>query len=104
MTGAEAVEVCSLESLEGTVRPFEGDREPEVVHLNLAAGESVAPHAHPGKNVVFFVVDGRFAVRVDDDTYRVGAGDCLRFGGESEVSPRATDEGPATALVVLARS
>jgi quercetin dioxygenase-like cupin family protein len=61
-------------------------------------------HSHPGKDVALFVVDGRFEVRLDDDTYRVEAGDCLRFDGEHEIAPRATDDGPATALVVLARA
>lgn len=104
MTETGEVEVCSFDACEGTDRPFGDDHEPEVVRLHLAAGESVAPHVHPGKGVVFFVVDGCFEVRVDDDTYRVEARDCLRFDGESEVSPHATDDGPATALVVLARS
>lgn len=97
------VEFCSLDAYEGTARPFDGDGEPDVVRLGLDAGESVAPHSHPDRRVVFFVVDGRFEVRLDDETYRVGAGDCLRFDGECEIAPRATDDGPATALVVLAR-
>jgi quercetin dioxygenase-like cupin family protein len=104
MTGTGEVEVCSFDAREGTDRPFESDGEPEVVRLHLAAGEAVASHSHPGKDVALFVVDGRFEVRLDDDTYRVEAGDCLRFDGEHEIAPRATDDGPATALVVLARA
>jgi mannose-6-phosphate isomerase-like protein (cupin superfamily) len=99
---SERVETCDVTELDGTVRPFSDDGEPDVVRLRLPAGESVASHTHPGKGVVFFVVDGRFVVTVDGYPYRVGAGDCLRFDGECAVSPRAIDEAPATALVVLA--
>ena len=100
----EYVERASLSELDGTVRPFEGEGEPDVVGLRLDAGESVVPHAHPRRGVVFFVVAGRFEVAVAGDTWLVEAGDCLRFDGEHEVSPAATDDGPATALVVLGRS
>lgn len=96
------VERCSLDALDGTARPFD-DGEPDVVRLHLDAGESVAPHAHPGRSVVFFGVEGAFEVRVGDERRRVTAGDCLRFDGDEEVSPRATADGPATALVVLAK-
>lgn len=98
-----AVESVSLPALDGTVRPFDGDAEPEVVHLHLAAGESVAPHAHPGRGVVFVGLSGTFEVTVGEETHRVAEGDCLRFDGETEVSPAATGDGPATALVVLGK-
>ncbi|WP_380675338.1 cupin domain-containing protein [Salinigranum sp. GCM10025319] len=97
------VEVASLADLDGTARPFDGG-EPDVVRLRLDPGESVAPHSHPGRGVVFFVVEGRFAVTVADETYQVDAGDCLRFDGDHEVSPAAREGAPATALIVLGRS
>jgi quercetin dioxygenase-like cupin family protein len=105
MTDADgpAVERRRLDALDGTGRPF-GDGEPDTVRLRLAAGESVAPHAHPGRRVVFFVVDGAFEVTVAGGSHRAEAGDCLRFDGDDEVSPAATDEAPATALVVLAKA
>lgn len=96
------VEVARLDTFDGTARPFD-DGEPEVVRLHLDAGESVAPHAHQGRSVVFFVVDGAFEVTVADDAHLVETGDCLRFDGDNEVSPAATEDGPATALIVLAR-
>jgi mannose-6-phosphate isomerase-like protein (cupin superfamily) len=74
-----------------------------VIRLRLSAGESVAPNSHPERGIVFFVVDGQFEMTVAEDTSRIETGDCLRFDGANEVSPRATDDGPATALVVLAR-
>jgi quercetin dioxygenase-like cupin family protein len=98
------VERAALSDLDGTGRLFADDGEPDVVRLHLDAGESVPPHAHPGRGVVFFVVAGQFEVSVAGDTWPVEAGDCLRFDGEQEVSPAATDDGPATALVVLGRS
>ncbi|WP_372909971.1 cupin domain-containing protein [Salinigranum sp.] len=103
-SGPGSVERGSFDGSGGTTRPFERDGEPDVVRLRLDAGESVAPHSHPERRVVFFVVEGRFEVRLDDDSYPVGAGDCLRFDGDAEISPRATEDGPATALVVLART
>jgi quercetin dioxygenase-like cupin family protein len=103
-SGAGNVEHSSFDGSAGTARPFEREGEPDVVRLCLDAGESVAPHSHPERRVVFFVVEGRFEVRLDDDSHRVEVGDCLRFDGDVEISPRATDDGPATALVVLART
>jgi quercetin dioxygenase-like cupin family protein len=100
-TDSARVEQASLAALDSTVRPFADDGEPDVVGLHLDAGESVAPHAHPGRGVVFYVVEGRFEVSVAEDSWLVEAGDCLRFDGEQEVSPAATGDGPATALVVL---
>lgn len=104
MTGdGPSVEVASLADLDGTARPFD-DGEPDVVRLRLDAGESVAPHNHPGRGVVFLVVEGRFAVTVADETYQVDVGDFLRFDGDREVSPATRGGEPATALVVLGRS
>lgn len=99
--GPPDVELASLGELDGTARPFDDDGEPDVVRLALDAGESVAPHAHPGRGVVFYAVEGGFDVTVAGDTRRVESGDCLRFDGDDEVSPAATDDGPATALIVL---
>jgi quercetin dioxygenase-like cupin family protein len=101
--GPSGVELASLGDLDGTARPFGDDSEPDVVRLALDAGASVAPHSHPGRGVVFYAVEGSFDVTVAGDSWRVEAGDCLRFDGDDEVSPAATDDGPATALVVLGR-
>jgi mannose-6-phosphate isomerase-like protein (cupin superfamily) len=98
-----AVERVTFDDLDGTDRPFSGDREPEVVHLHLEAGEDVPAHTHPGRSVVFAVLDGEFDVRLGDDSHRVGVRECLRFDGDCEISPRATEEAPASALVVLAK-
>jgi quercetin dioxygenase-like cupin family protein len=97
------VEIASLAALDGTVRPFESESEPTVVRLALDAGASVDPHTHPGRGVVFYALDGTFEVTVAGDEWRVEPGDCLRFDGENAVSPRATADGPATALVLLGR-
>lgn len=104
MTGDVDLEVVSLTDGDGTVRPFDADAEPEVVRLSLEAGESVPPHTHPGRGVVFCVLEGVCEVTVDGDTRRLAAGECLQFDGEREVSPAATDDESATALVVLGRS
>lgn len=105
MSGDDAVvERASLSTLADTARPFDSAREPNVVHLRLAAGESVDSHTHPGRGVLFYVVDGTCAVTVAGKTHTLDTGDCLRFDGDSPVSPAATDDGPVTALVVLGLS
>lgn len=98
-----AVERVAFDELDGTGRPFSGDHEPEVVYLHLEAGEEVPAHTHPDRAIVFSVLDGRFDVRLGDDTHRVEAGESLRFDGDRAISPRATDAGPASALIVLAK-
>lgn len=98
----QSVDVCSLGDGSGTTRPF-NDGEPDVVRLQLAAGESVEPHTHPGRHVLFTVLDGEFDVTVGETAHRLTTHDCLRFDGEREVAPAATDEGDASALVVLAK-
>lgn len=77
------------------------DHEPRTVRLSLNAGESVPEHTHPGRDIVFHVLDGRIELGLDDETLDVAAGELVRFPGERRVSPSAPVD--ATALVLLAR-
>lgn len=74
--------------------------EPRVVRLALSAGESVAPHDHPGRNVVLWVRTGHLELRLGEETYPVPAGDLVRFPGDQQIEPRATED--TEAVVVLA--
>lgn len=76
------------------------ERGPRTVRLKLAAGEAMPAHDHPELDVLIHVVDGEMAVRLDDETYDLSAGDLLRFAGEREIVPEAITD--CVALVVLA--
>ncbi len=78
------------------------DAEPKTIRLTLAAGESVAPHAHPGRRVVCHLLDGAVELTLGDETHDLAAGDVVRFDGDREISPRAVED--STALLVLARA
>jgi len=77
---------------------FEG--EPRVVRLTLGADESVAPHRHPDTTVLLHVLSGHLDVALDGESHEVAAGEVLRFSGNREVAPTASE--PTTALVVIA--
>lgn len=93
--------IHSLSDLDGTphanVFP---DAEPKTIRLTLDAGEEVAPHSHPDREIVFYLVEGEIELQLGDELHALTAGDVARFDGDQEVSPRAVEE--ATALIVLA--
>lgn len=76
------------------------DAEPKTVRLVLREGEEVAPHTHPGREIVLYLADGAIELRLGDETHELAAGDVARFDGEREISPRAVED--STALIVLA--
>lgn len=76
------------------------DLEPRTVRLSLDAGNEVPAHTHPGRDVVFHVLDGHVELGLDDETVDVAAGELVRFPGERRVNPTATED--ATAIVLLA--
>jgi len=76
------------------------DAEPKTVRLTLDAGGEVAPHSHPGREIVLYLVEGRIELQVGEETHDLTAGDIARFDGDQEISPRAIEA--STALIVLA--
>jgi quercetin dioxygenase-like cupin family protein len=76
------------------------DAEPKTVRLTLDAGGEVAPHSHPDREIVLYLIEGRIELQVGDRTDELTAGDIARFDGEQEISPRAIEA--STALIVLA--
>jgi len=95
------VDRASLPALsdEPHARPFP-EGEPDVVRLALDAGESIPPHTHPKRRIVFHLLSGALTLTIDDETHHLDAGDVVRFDGRSDVSPEATAD--SEALLVLA--
>ncbi|MFC6766202.1 cupin domain-containing protein [Natrinema soli] len=94
-------EVVSIGDLEGTphanVFP---NAEPKTIRLTLDAGEAVAAHDHPDREIVLYLIEGAIELALDDEEYDLSAGDIVRFDGRREVSPRAIES--SVALIVLA--
>lgn len=76
------------------------DKEPKTVRLTLDAGGAVAPHSHPDREIVLYLVEGTVELGLGTETHDLSAGDIARFDGDQEISPRAVED--ATALIVLA--
>ena len=76
------------------------DAEPKTIRLTLPEGEEVAPHSHPGRDIVLYLIEGTVELQLGDATHEVTAGDIARFDGDQEISPHAVED--STALIVLA--
>lgn len=76
------------------------EAEPKTIRLTLDAGERVDPHRHPGRKIVFYLVEGAIDLHLDENTFELTAGDVARFDGDREISPVASRD--STALIVLA--
>ncbi|ELZ00266.1 cupin domain-containing protein [Natrialba aegyptia] len=68
--------------------------------MTLDAGEAVAAHDHPEREIVLYLIEGAIELTLDDEEYDLTAGDIVRFDGRREVSPRAIE--PSVALILLA--
>lgn len=78
---------------------FEEPR-PRTVRLELDEGEGVPAHSHPGTNIVLHLLSGRLELTLDGEEYDLRPGQVMRFSGEREIEPTATE--PSTALLVFA--
>lgn len=76
------------------------DAEPKTIRLTLLEGEKVAPHSHPGRDIVFYLIEGTIEVQLEAETHELTAGDIARFDGDQEISPHAVVD--STALIILA--
>ncbi|WP_353633291.1 cupin domain-containing protein (plasmid) [Halobacterium sp. NMX12-1] len=96
-------QIRTLDELDGEphANPFP-DAEPKTVRLTLGAGESVPPHAHPGREIVFHLLEGEIELTLGDDTHQLSAGDIARFDGDQQIAPEAVSD--STAVLVLATS
>jgi quercetin dioxygenase-like cupin family protein len=94
------MEHVRLDDLDARPHAVVFESAPRTVRLALDAGDGVATHTHPGKDVLLHVLEGEFEVALDDEQITVAAGEVIRFDGEREVAPAAVTD--AQALVVLA--
>lgn len=95
------METRTLSTLEATPQAHVfPDEEPKTVRLSLDSGQRVPEHRHPGREILFHVLDGSIELTVGESTETLEAGDIARFDGEEDISPKAVTD--ATALVVLA--
>lgn len=76
------------------------DAEPKTIRLTLDAGGEVAPHSHPDREIVFYLIEGTIELELDGETHELSAGDVARFDGDQEIAPHAVED--STALIVLA--
>ena len=96
--------MVSLQSLDDLEREphaelFPGE-EPQTIRLSLDAGEEIAPHQHPDRQIVFHLLSGAVDVTLGEETHELAPGDVARFDGDQYVSPNAVDD--SEALLVLA--
>jgi quercetin dioxygenase-like cupin family protein len=76
------------------------DTEPKTVRLALDEGDAVPAHSHPGRSIVFYLVDGEIELTLGDETHHVTTGDVARFDGDQDIAPEALAD--STALIVMA--
>lgn len=95
-------DIETLERLEETPHEnvFPGS-EPKTIRLALSDGESVPPHTHPDRDIVFYLLEGSVELTLGETTHELSAGQIARFEGEQEISPEATED--SVALIVLAK-
>ena len=92
----------AVDALEGEPHAVAfGGEEPRTVRLSLDAGEGIAEHSHPDREIVCHLVSGRLRMRIDGEDHELRAGDLARFDGEQSISPKAIEE--SVAVLVLAR-
>jgi quercetin dioxygenase-like cupin family protein len=93
-------ELVALEDLEAEPHAVLFEAEPKTIRLSLDAGDAVAAHSHPDRQIVFHLLSGSVVVTLDDEEHELGPGDVARFDGDRDISPRA--QADSTALLVLA--
>jgi len=75
------------------------DMEPHANLLQLPAGEGVSEHEHPGRSIVFYVLEGEIRLHVGDETATLRAGAIAQFDGDQSIAPKA--ETDSRALLIL---
>lgn len=94
--------VKTLSELDGQPHaPVFPGEEPQTIRLTLEAGETVAAHSHPDREIVCYLIEGRVSFAIGGETHVLSSGDIARFDGAQEIAPEAVE--PSTALLVLAQ-
>ena len=58
----------------------ETDGAMTIMHMTLSAGMGPPPHTHPGAETVY-VIDGKLAYHIGDETYEGAPGSCFHIPG-----------------------
>lgn len=77
------------------------DAEPRTIRLSLPEGEKIPAHRHPGRDIIFYVVEGLITLQLGETSYEIAEGDIARFSGEQEISPHALKD--SIVLIILAQ-
>ncbi|GAB3682542.1 hypothetical protein GCM10028857_08610 [Salinarchaeum chitinilyticum] len=93
-------EVVALDELDAEPHAVLFEDEPKTIRLSLAAGDEIAAHSHPDRQIVFHLLSGSIDVTLDDTTHVLEPGDVARFDGKRDIAPLAKED--STALLVLA--
>lgn len=65
----------------------------QLVHLQLARGEVIPPHAHQGQEVFFTLISGAVEVSLNQsEIHQLSPGQVLHFAGEALVGVRAVED------------
>lgn len=73
--------------------------DPKSVLLGLDAEETIPPHRHPGRTILFHVLAGSIELTIDEESHDLDTGQVARFSGDRDISPTATTD--ARALLVF---
>jgi quercetin dioxygenase-like cupin family protein len=93
-------ELVALDDLEAEPHAVLFEGEPKTIRLSLGAGDEIAAHSHPDRQIVFHLLSGSVVVALDDEEHELAPGDVARFDGDRDISPHARED--STALLVLA--
>ena len=86
--------------LQGNGKLYE-QKDVQIIHKTVSAGDGIPPHSHPDCWVLFIPVQGNFSVEINEDSYEVIPGQILEFDGNATMSAHC--EQHSQAMVVLQR-
>lgn len=75
-----------------------------LVHVQLAPGEDVPEHRHPGSDVLIQTLAGTLTVALEGETAEVSSGQLLIASGETPVALRNRSAREVMALVTLIKN
>jgi quercetin dioxygenase-like cupin family protein len=71
------------------------ERSPRTVRLELDAGDRIPEHQHPDTTIVLHLFRGSLELTLGAETHALESNDVVRFSGDQDVSPHATEDSEA---------
>ena len=65
------------------------------------AGDKIERHNHPEANVLFTVVKGKIAVKIEEEEFILTPGKILQFDGNNHISADLLDDSEAFVTLIL---